>query len=94
MSEWIPFGGRWSCIPSDRGMTLAEWEVHSAQEDRETFCGLGLNKPGTQVDVDGKYYLIGDISREGGATHREDCMPFSPIRYVRKYRVLIQEGEL
>lgn len=58
----------------------------------QTFAGQGLNRPGVQIEVDGRCYLIGDINTTCGVC--EDCTAFEPESIVTRYRVLIAEGDL
>ena len=43
--------------------------------------------PGTQVEVDGKCYLIGDINPNKGTC--DDCVAFDSEAIVTRYRVLL-----
>lgn len=61
----------------------------------EHFCKDGLNKPGTQIDIQNrtdlskhkhKLYLIGDINELGGCC--DDCMSFQEDQTVIQYRVV------
>ncbi len=56
------------------------------EDDAQTFKGQGLAKPGTQVEVDGKCYLIGDINLHRGIC--DDCTAFESDAIVTRYRVL------
>jgi hypothetical protein len=51
-----------------------------------SFCGKGLNKPGTMVEVDGKKYLIGDINANRGVC--DDCAAFTSDSIVKRYKVI------
>ena len=59
-------------------------------ESQKSFCGKGLNKPGTLVEVldnkELKQHLIGDINTLGGVC--DDCMGFSKDAVVVRYKVL------
>ena len=83
--------------------TLPEWiewdtksrTIHAAKEQeakQESFNGRGLCKPGVQIEVDGKLYLIGDINQLRGVC--DDCTAFEGDAIVTRYRVLIDmEGK-
>ena len=57
-----------------------------------SFTGLGLNKPGTQIEIAyadpafKRQYLIGDINPNGGVC--DDCPAFGEAALVTRYRVL------
>lgn len=53
----------------------------------KSFKGQGLDKPGTQIEVEGKLYLIGDINTNRGTC--DDCSAFDPEAIVTRYRVLV-----
>ena len=67
---------------------MQEWlaTYHESTNPQKTFCGQGLNKPGTVIEVDGKTYLIGDINLVGGTC--DDCMDFLGSAIVTRYRLL------
>ena len=56
----------------------------------KSFCGKGLNRPGTIIEVkSGKeldHLLIGDINKLGGVC--DDCMNFDSKAIVVRYKVL------
>jgi len=90
-SEWIDFGQPWSRLPDPPGgFDHAKWDEHYAQEQKVTFLGRKLAKPGVEVEVGSKRYLIGDINRNGGVC--DDCMAFEPTAVVTRYRVLIERS--
>lgn len=62
------------------------------ESQSQTFAGQELNRPGVQIEVDGRQYLIGDINTTCGVC--EDCTAFEPESIVTRYRVLIAEGDL
>lgn len=51
----------------------------------DSFCGRGLNNPGTIVEVDGKMHLIGTINELGGVC--DDCVGFDGDSIVTRYKV-------
>lgn len=55
--------------------------------DEDTFCQRGLNLPGTQIEVGGDHYLIGDINGLGGVC--DDCCEVHSSDIVTRYRVLL-----
>lgn len=55
-----------------------------------SFCGQRLNVPGTQIEVEGEVYLIGDINPNRGVC--DDCTEFRSSAIVTRYRVLIPHG--
>lgn len=65
----------------------AEYDRLDALNDAKGFVGQGLNKPGTQIDVNGKLYLIGNINPILGVC--DDCVAFRSEDIVTRYRVLI-----
>ena len=67
------------------------WDTLYAEMESKTFVGQKLNKPGTQVEVDGKRYLIGDINQLAGVC--DDCVAFAQEVIVTRYRVLLEEYE-
>ena len=66
----------------------AAWDAHNLRVTKDTFCGRGLNQPGTQIELEnGEKYLIGDIAPTGGWS--EDNGPFQDHAVVLRYRVLL-----
>ncbi len=57
------------------------------ESQSQTFAGQELNRPGVQIEVDGRQYLIGDINTTCGVC--EDCTAFEPESIVTRYRVLV-----
>lgn len=77
MNEWIeinlPFG--------------PIWDPDTVCTEKDSFCKLGLNKPGTIIKVKGgKNYLLGDINCIGGVC--DDCVAFGKEMIVKRYMVL------
>lgn len=70
---------------------VAEMTRLQQEDDASTFKGQGLALPGTQVEVDGKCYLIGDINRHRGIC--DDCTAFESDAIVTRYRVLCTVSE-
>lgn len=57
-------------------------------EKTHTFAGRGLNKPGTQIELEnGDVFLIGDINPNRGTC--DDCTAFDSDDIVVRYRVLV-----
>lgn len=65
---------------------VAEMTRLQQEDDAKTFNGQGLAKPGTQIEVEGKLYLIGNINLNRGIC--DDCTAFEPTAIVTRYRVL------
>lgn len=65
----------------------AEHDRLSKESEGRTFVGQGLAKPGTQIEVDGKLYLIGDINPNRCVC--DDCTAFDMDAIVTRYRVLV-----
>jgi len=70
----------------------AEFDRLQAGDDALTFKGQGLAVPGTQVEVDGKAYLIGNINPNRGLC--DDCTAFDSDAIVTRHRVLCSPEEL
>jgi hypothetical protein len=64
------------------------WEA--AQPNQKSFCGRGLNQPGTLVIVDGEQFLIGDINPLRGVC--DDCTAFARDAIVQRYKVVWEES--
>lgn len=64
----------------------AEYKRLQAELDAQSFTGQGLAVPGTQIEVEGKLWLIGDINPNRGVC--DDCTAFEPDAVVDRYRVL------
>lgn len=64
-------------------------KAYSDGESQKSFCGRGLNKPGTTVEIlvgkELKQLLIGDINILGGVC--DDCMGFGKDTVVVRYKV-------
>ncbi len=62
----------------------------SVENSNKSFCGRGLNKAGTLIEVSHnnvvKQYLIGDINTLGGVC--DDCMAFENDAIVLRYKVV------
>lgn len=72
---------------------LAHSEACEAARLAGSFAGLGLVRPGVQIEMaDGKQYLIGDINRLRGVC--DDCTAFEPEDIVVRYRVLVAAEDL
>jgi len=73
--------------------TLAYRKAWDTARLAGTFAGLGLVRPGVQVEMgDGKKLLIGDINQLRGVC--DDCTEFDAEDIVVRYRVLIPEEML
>lgn len=63
---------------------------------KNCFVGLGLDKPGTLIEIVEHdvtmQYLIGNINENAGVC--DDCMDFQNDAVVKRYMVLLEEGEL
>lgn len=66
------------------------YEAKKENDSKKSFCGLGLNQPGTLIEIEdnGIYnqYLIGDINLSGGVCN--DCTAFSISCIVKRYAVI------
>jgi len=61
-------------------------------EQGETFEHLGLNKPGTLIDIgDNRIYLIGHINPNCGIC--DDCIEFAGSVIVKRYKIIWQEDK-
>lgn len=76
MTDWIKCDLPWS----------AYGEVNGKFSKLDSFESRDLNKPGTQVEVNGKLYLIGDINGMRGVC--DDCTEFPDDAIVTRYRVV------
>jgi len=72
-TEWIELGLPYWCY----------------DEQGESFESLGLNKPGTLIDVEDKIYLIGHINLSCGVC--DDCTEFEYDAIVKRYKVIWEE---
>ena len=58
---------------------------------KKSFCGKGLNKPGTMIEIkvgnDLRQLLIGDVNVLGGVC--DDCMMFDNDVIILRYKVLV-----
>ncbi len=65
------------------------------ENNKKSFSGIGLNKPGTlvEVELDGKLYqfLIGHINNVRGVC--DDCVQFDRSTIVKRYKVIWSEEE-
>lgn len=60
------------------------------QNGFDSFCGRGLNKPGTLIVIDGKEYLIGDVTKTGIEDSCECCTTgINDQDIVEKYKIII-----
>jgi hypothetical protein len=81
---------RWS---AQHPATIAHREACTAVRYEGTFKGLGLVRPGVQIEMaNGKRYLIGDVNRLRGVC--DDCTEFDTTDIVVRYRVLVPESIL
>lgn len=67
---------------------MSEWIKY--EKTWEQFCKDDLNKPGTQVDVENKLLLIGDVDKLGGGNSGY-CPAIKEYETVTRYRVLMSE---
>ena len=60
--------------------------------DKESFRGLGLNKPGTLIELkDGTTHLIGSINTIRGVC--DDCPAFDSDAIVTRYAIVFDFQE-
>lgn len=83
--ETLPEYVAWSAVRK------AEYDRLAAELETACFDGQGLNKPGTQIEVGEKLYLIGDINPNRGVC--DDCIAFASDAIVTRYRVLVDLKE-
>lgn len=76
-------------IKADEEYKLS-YKAWKEKEDLKSFCGRGLNIPGTLIEVSNNgnisKYLLGDVNVLGGVC--DDCPAFSKEIIVTRYKVL------
>lgn len=78
------------------GMAKVREDKSKIDEDNlsKSFCGLGLNKPGTLIEVKSKYgdikrYLIGDIGPFGSST--DICSDIEDDAIITRYKKILDD---
>ena len=71
-------------------------DKYEKENKLETFCGLGLNKPGTLIEVELenkelKRYFIGDINGCGGGC--DHCLGISKSAIIKQYKIVWSSEE-
>jgi len=67
-----------------------DFENFNKDGDQKSFCGRGLNKPGTLIETaDGNQYLIGDINANAGVC--DDCVEFGNDMIIVKYKIIYEK---
>ncbi len=79
------------------GMTKVREDKIKIDKDNlsKSFCGLGLNKPGTLIEVKSKYgdikrYLIGDVGPYGSST--DICSDIEDTSIVIRYKKVLDDN--
>lgn len=71
-------------------------QIRRKEEAKKSFSGLGLNIPGTLIEVetfDGlKQYLIGDINTNRGVC--DDCCEFDRATVIKRYKIVWKQDVL
>jgi hypothetical protein len=100
MGDWVEFGKPWRhnpgiefsrrpepYTPETDAVWSAEYHLRKADQEAGTFTKLGLNKPGTLVELeDGQRLLIGDINDDAGVCGC--CSVINDTAIVKRYKVV------
>lgn len=65
-------------------------KVRRQEDNKKSFSGLGLNVPGTLIEIENdgglKQYLIGDINTSRGVC--DDCCEFDRDTIIKRYKIV------